>query len=104
MAQVVIDGPKRDALMYDFMKRIFEDRGDRASLKKLEESVEKTEDGAIVCRDWYNYVALLHQAGGGTINDKSEFEGIVLPILFCRCLFDPRCSSQSLVGKSVCDL
>ena len=85
MAQVVTDGPERDVLMYDFMKRIFEDRGDRASLKKLEKSVDKTEDGRVACRDWYSYVALLHKAGGGTIKDKSEFEGIVLPILFSRC-------------------
>ena len=85
MAQAVTDGSEQDSLMYDFMKHIFEDKGDRASLKKLEESVEKTEDGGIVCKDWYNYVALLHKAGGGTIKDKSEFEGIVLPILFSRC-------------------
>lgn len=85
MAQVVTDGPEQDALMYDFMKRIFMDRDDSASLKKLEESVKKTEDGRIICKDWYNYVALLHKAGGGTIKNKSEFEGIVLPIMFSRC-------------------
>ena len=85
MAQVVTDGPEQDALMYDFMKRIFIDRDDNASLKKLEESVKKTEDGRIICKDWYNYVALLHKAGGGTIKNKSEFEGIVLPIMFSRC-------------------
>ena len=85
MAQAVTDGPERDVLMYDYMKRIFTDRNDRASLKILEESVERTEDGGIICKDWYNYVALLHKAGGGTIKDKSEFEGIVLPIMFNRC-------------------
>ena len=85
MAQAITDGPERDALMYDFMKHIFTNRGDRASLGKLEESVEKTGDGGIVCEDWYNYVALLHKAGGGTIKDKSEFEGIVLPLLLSRC-------------------
>ena len=85
MAQAVTDGPERDALMYDSMKGIFTARGDRTSLRKLEESFEKTEYGGIVCKDWYNCVALLHKAGGGTIKDKSEFEGIVLPILFSRC-------------------
>jgi pimeloyl-ACP methyl ester carboxylesterase len=85
MAQVVTDGPEQDALIYDFMKRIFMDRDDSASLKKLEESVKKTEDGRIICKDWYNYIALLHKAGGGTIKNKSEFEGIVLPIMFSRC-------------------
>ena len=84
MAQVVTDGPERDALMYDFMKRIFTDRGNSVALKKLEESVT-TEDGVVICKDWYNYVALLHEAGGGTIKDRSEFEGIVLPIMLSKC-------------------
>lgn len=85
MAQAVTDGSERDALMYEFMRQTFADRGDSASLRKLEDSVEKTEDGRVVCKDWYNYVYLLHKAGGGTIKDKSEFEGIVLPVLFSRC-------------------
>ena len=85
MPQAVTDGPEQDALMYEYMKGVFSGRNDKASLKKLEESVDKAEAGAITCKDWYNYVALLHKAGGGTIKDKSEFEGIVLPILFCRC-------------------
>ncbi len=84
MAQVVTDGPERDTLMYDFMKRVFTDRGDSATLKKLEDAVE-AENGGIICKDWYNYVALLHKAGGGTIKDRSEFEGIVLPIMLSRC-------------------
>lgn len=85
MAQPVTDGPERDALMYGFMRRVFEERKDAKSLKRLEESIERTETGEIACKDWYNFVALVHKAGGGTIKDKSEFEGIVLPILFCRC-------------------
>ena len=85
MAQPVTDGPEQDALMYGFMRRVFEERKDAKSLKRLEESIERTETGEIVCKDWYNFVALVHKAGGGTIKDKSEFEGIVLPILFCRC-------------------
>ncbi|MCR4740162.1 MAG: hypothetical protein K5886_07865 [Lachnospiraceae bacterium] len=28
---------------------------------------------------------IIYKAGGGTIKDRSEFEGIVLPILFCGC-------------------
>ena len=85
MAQCVTDGPDCDVLMYDFMKGVFTERNDSSSLKKLEASVEKTNDGKVICKDWYNYVALVHKAGGGTIKDKSEFQGIVLPILFCRC-------------------
>ena len=85
MAQAVTDGSERDALMYEFMRQTFADRCDSASLRKLEDSVEKTEDGMVVCKDWYNYVYLLHKAGGGTIKDKSEFEGVVLPVLFSRC-------------------
>lgn len=85
MAQPVTDGPEQDALMYEFMRRVFTEKEDAKSLKKLEESIARTETGEIVCKDWYNFVALVHKAGGGTIKDKSEFEGIVLPILLCRC-------------------
>lgn len=85
MAQPVTDGPERDALMYEFMRRSFKEKKDAKSLKKLDESIKKTETGEIVCNDWYNFVALVHKAGGGTIKNKSEFEGIVQPILFCRC-------------------
>ena len=85
MAQPVTDGPKRDTLMYEFMKRSFAEKKDTKSLNKLEESIERAETGEIVCKDWYNFVALVHKAGGGTIKNKSEFEGIVLPILLCRC-------------------
>ena len=85
MAQCVTDGADSDTLMYSFMKEVFTKRNDNAALKKLEASVEKAEDGSVVCKDWYNYVALVHKAGGGTIKDRSEFEGIVMPILLCNC-------------------
>ena len=85
MAQCVTDGTDCDTIMYDFMKDVFESRNDKRSLKKLDAAVTFTEDGKVKCNDWYEYVDLLHKAGGGTIKDKSEFEGIVLPILFCRC-------------------
>jgi len=89
MAHCVTDGPDNDTLIYNFMKDVFEARGDNASLKKLEDSVDKLDDGKVRCKDWYSYVELLHEAGGGTIKDKSEFEGIVLPILFSRCYTIP---------------
>ena len=85
MAQCVTDGPDNDTLIYEFMRGVFGARGDNASLNKLENSVDKLDDGRVRCKDWYNFVALLHKAGGGTIKDQSEFEGIVIPILFCRC-------------------
>ncbi len=85
MAQCVTDGAERDALMYEFMKKIFTARKDSRSLSKLEGSIRKNEDGRIICRNWYEFVDLVHKAGGGTIKDRSEFEGVVLPILLCRC-------------------
>lgn len=89
MAQVVTDSGENDTLIYNFMKQVFTARNDSASLKKLEESVEQLGDGNVRCHNWYDYVYLLHEAGGGTIRDQSEFEGIVLPILFCRCYTIP---------------
>ena len=85
MAQVVTDSNDRDTIMYEFMKKEFESRGDKSRLKKLEDSVQKLENGAVKCDDWYSYVYLLHDAGGGTILNKTEFSGITLPILLSRC-------------------
>ena len=84
MAQCVTDSPDNDTAIYDFALKVFEQRGDKRNLKKLEDSVEHLDDGRVKCNDWYEYCALLHEAGGGTILNKTEFEGIVMPILFCR--------------------
>jgi len=85
MAQTVTDSYERDTLMYNFMKRVFTERDDTGAIKRLENSVDKLEDGKVSCKDWYNFVDLVHDAGGGTIRDKSEFTGIVIPILTCSC-------------------
>lgn len=85
MAQCVTDSADCDSLMYEFMENVFTSRGDYASLRKLQNSIEIDGSGNIRCKDWYNFVALVHKAGGGTIKDKTEFEGIVLPILFGKC-------------------
>lgn len=89
MAQAVTSGADNDTVMYDFMKQVFTERGDRKSLKKLEKSVEPADgasgSGRVVCRDWASYVYLVHTAGGGTIKDKDEFHGIIIPILKARC-------------------
>ena len=85
MAQCVTDSSDQDSLMYEFMENKFIESGDTYSLRKLQSSIEIDESGNIRCKDWYNFVALVHKAGGGTIKDKTEFEGIVLPILFGKC-------------------
>jgi pimeloyl-ACP methyl ester carboxylesterase len=85
MAQCVTDSAENDTLMYGFMKDVFTKRGQDGKLKRLEASVDHLEDGSVRCRDWYEYVNLLHDAGGGTIRDKSEFAGITWPIITCRC-------------------
>ncbi len=85
MAQVVTDSDERTKLMYDYMMEVFAERDDMASLKKLEKYVEITGNNVKMTADWADFVYLLHKAGGGTIKDESEFEGIVLPIFFCKC-------------------
>lgn len=85
MAQCVTDSEENDTIMYEFMKMTFTDRNDRGSLNKLERSVIHLDGGNIKCKDWYVYVDLLHKAGGGTILDKDEFEGITWPIITSRC-------------------
>ena len=86
MAQAVTDSTDRDTLMYEFMKNVFAERKDNASLKKLEGMVEHLQDGTVkYTAAWIDYVNLVHDAGGGTIRNKTEFEGIVLLIIFARC-------------------
>ena len=85
MAQCVTDSYENDTLMYNFMKGVFESRGDVKNLNKLEDSVVHLDSGNIQCKDWFVYVNLLHEAGGGTIYNMSEFEGITWPIITCGC-------------------
>ena len=85
MAQCVTDSEENDTLMYNYMKEVFASRNDKSSLKKLENSVEHLDGVNLKCKDWYQYVKLLHEAGGGTIRNKTEFEGITWPIITCGC-------------------
>lgn len=85
MAQCITDSYENDTLMYDFMKKVFTRRGDKRNLDKLESSVDHIDNGKVKCRDWYSYVMLLHTAGGGTIRDKDEFQGITWPIITAGC-------------------
>lgn len=85
MAQFVTGGPDNDTLIYNFMKKVFSERNDKRKLNKLEDSVVFEENGKVTCKDWPSYCALLHEAGGGTIKDKTEFKGVVIPIGNCHC-------------------
>ena len=85
MAQCVTDTSENDTLIYNFMKDVFTKRSDKKRLSRLEAAVEKNEDGSVKCKNWYDYVMLLHEAGGGTIKDKSEFAGITWPIITAKC-------------------
>ena len=84
MAQVVTDSTERDKLMYEFMKDEFTRRDDKSSLKKLEELVT-FEGGEMHCKDWYDFVYLLHEAGGGTTHNETELTGITIPIIMSHC-------------------
>lgn len=85
MAQIVCDGEDNDTLMYEFMKDTFSERNDDRRLKKLEQMVDKKDNGKVVCHDWYEYVMLLHEAGGGTTMNETELMGIDIPIMMSHC-------------------
>ena len=85
MAQVICEGEDNDTLIYQFMKDTFTERGDNRRLKKLEQIVDKKENGKVKCHNWYEFVALLHEAGGGTTMNETEFRGIVVPLLRAHC-------------------
>ena len=99
MAQCVTDSPDNDTLIYNYMKDIFTERGQDNNLDKLESSVDHLDGSSVRCKDWYEYIYLLHDAGGGTIHDKSEFEGIVWPIITCRCDTGPEKINYILAMK-----
>ena len=54
-------------------------------MSQLEDSVMHMENGKVICKNWFDYVFLLHEAGGGTIKDKTELTGIVIPIMKSHC-------------------
>lgn len=85
MAQVHTGLLDNDTIIYDFMKKTFTERGDKRRLKKLEKIVDHHNDGTVSCHNWYEYVYLLHEAGGGTTKDESEFVGIDIPIMTSHC-------------------
>lgn len=85
MAQYVTGGPETDTIIYNFMKKVFRERNDKRSLDKLEKCVIFGGNGQVTCKDWIPYIGLLHEAGGATVMNKTEFECIVLPLLNSRC-------------------
>ena len=85
MAQVICCGEDNDTTIYQFMKDTFTERSDKKRLNKLEQIVDKKDNGKVECHDWYEFVALLHEAGGGTTMNETEFEGVTLPILRAHC-------------------
>ncbi|MBP5444621.1 MAG: alpha/beta hydrolase [Acholeplasmatales bacterium] len=83
MAQVVTDSFERDTLMYNFMKDKF--KNSKKNLRRLENAIIHLEDGNVKCKDFGEFVYLVHDAGGGTILNKNELKGITLPIILSRC-------------------
>ena len=85
MAQVVSSGPENDTLIYNFVKDIFTGRNDKRRLKKLDQAVEFLDNGMVKCKSWADLIYLLHDAGGGTTLNETEFEGICVPIMLAHC-------------------
>ncbi len=85
MAQIVTCDDENDTYIYDFMKKVFTQRKDKGRLRKMEKCVVHLDNGRVKTNNWAKFIGLLHDAGGGTIRDKSEFEGIVIPIMKCKC-------------------
>ena len=56
MAQCVTDSAENDTLMYDFMKKVFTERGDKKNLSKLESSVEHVDGRCYTLKEKINYV------------------------------------------------
>ena len=85
MAEVVTDSSDRDTSMYNFMKEVFTKKKQKKLLKKLEDNTIHLDNNKVKCKSWDSYVMLVHDAGGGTILNKSEKDGITIPIILARC-------------------
>ncbi len=85
MAQVVCRGAENDTLIYNFMKSVFEQRGEKKNLSKLEAVVTHLDNDQVQCNDWYQFIYLLHSAGGGTTYNETEFVVIDMPIMLSQC-------------------
>ena len=85
MAQVVTNSYENDTLMYNFMKNVFESKNKKAKLKELEKVVDHLDNDYVKCNNWGKFVMLVHDAGGGTILNKSEKDSITLPIICAKC-------------------
>ena len=85
MAQVVTNSYENDTLMYNFMKEVFTKKNKTAKLKELENTVTHLDNDFVKCNNWGKFVMLVHDAGGGTILNKSEKNSITLPIIFSKC-------------------
>lgn len=85
MAQVVTNSYENDTLMYNFMKKVFDSKNKQSKLKELESVVDHIDSNYVKCNNWGKFVLLVHDAGGGTILNKSEKNSITLPIIFSKC-------------------
>ena len=85
MAQVVTNSYENDTLMYNFMKDVFTNKNKQSKLKELEKVVDHIDSNYVKCNSWGKFVLLVHDAGGGTILNKSEKNSITLPIIFSKC-------------------
>lgn len=85
MAQVISKGAENDTYIYNFMKDVFTKRGDNGRLAKLESLVDHLENDEVKCNNWFSFIYLLHEAGGGTTLNETEFWGIDVPIIMSSC-------------------
>lgn len=85
MAQIISKGSENDTYIYNFMKDVFTKRGDTGRLNKLERMVDHLENDEVKCKNWFQFIYLLHEAGGGTTLNETEFWGIDVPIMLSHC-------------------
>lgn len=60
-------------------------RDENGRLAKLESMVDHLENDEVKCNNWFSFIYLLHEAGGGTTLNETEFWGIDVPIIMSSC-------------------
>ena len=85
MAQVVSHDSDNDTLIYNKLKEVFENKKQNSKLKSLEKNVEHLDNDKVKITNWDVVINLVHDAGLGTIKDKSETKSITIPLILSSC-------------------
>ena len=85
MAQVVSHDGDNDTLICNKLKEVFTLRNQNSKLKSLEKNIKHLDKDKVIITNWDVVINLVHDAGLGTIKDKTETKAITIPLILSSC-------------------